>query len=498
MRVAVSDGAPKAQAAVALVASLVMLLPLSLMGQAYSAVEAASTGGTPSVRATSACAPDEYCVALGAPSRHDVSTINSAGLNCMIAWTVNWGDGTAADSVAVLPGQIVEVSHTYQALGTYTENAEPSIDPSSDPACFEVPGGWRYEYVWHVVELLAARIAPVTPVSRGGHAFIDASASRGPAEIESYSWDFTPEGDCPPGLVLANPSLTTTEATLDIVVLCDLLVRLTVQDVDGHTAQQTAHVSVHRRKTGQWEPTKVDLVPEGSSADPRTPRNDFLWGRVDDAFALTVSRCRRDDQPESLCPPTDGLGTLEGKAFNVTDVSDPLGPFHGFWFMIQNNVRVKQTGLFNPNMFSSSTIKHRDPADPRMRVNWFAFNRRHERPVDELISAVRMHEGWGKNGSAAHPNNSGHVGAKACYLRNKQTRHNPAVVLEALFDRSRADLVSHANDSLRRINGEMKTAAADATMPIVWRGSKFFWDPATHSWKLEAFTIGRVRRAPTC
>jgi hypothetical protein len=475
--------AAKTRSLAALVVSLVLLLPLSLTGQAHAATTCTST-------------PGHYCVALGSPAEMLLTTITNGFEHCTVTWTINWGDGTAPDTVQLPPVSQTSPSHTYQALGIYTETAAAFVDPSSDPGCFQIPGGWNRQIVWEVVEPLTARIAPVAPVVRGGHAFLDASASAGPVQITWYRWDFTPEGDCPAGLTLANPSVTVTAPTLDIVVLCDLLVKLTVHDLYGAVAEQTTHIPVDPRTTGGWTPTKVRLVPQGSSADPRTPKDDFLWGQKA-TMARTVSACRLDSQNLNLCPPTDGLGTLEGTAFNVTDVYDLGGPFHGFWFMLQNNVYVKQIGLFNPNLFQSSTITHPDPDRPGKQVNWFTFNQRHHRPVDAFIAAVRMHERWGKNGSAANPN-SGHVGALACYLRKDQTHHNPAVVLEALVGQQKAEVVSHANDSLRRIESEL-TAASNDPLPIIWSGNLSEWNPAKHSWVLSSsFQVGAGNQAPSC
>jgi hypothetical protein len=473
--------AAKTRSLAALVVSLVLLLPLSLTGQAHAATTCTST-------------PGHYCVALGSPAEMLLTTITNGFEHCTVTWTINWGDGTAPDTVQLPPVSQTSPSHTYQALGIYTETAAAFVEPSSDPDCFKIP--WNRQIVWEVVEPLTARIAPVAPVVRGAHALLDASASAGPVQITWYRWDFTPEGDCPAGLTLANPSVTATGPTLDIVALCDLLVKLTVHDLYGANAEQTTHIAVDPRTTGGWTPTKVSLVPQGSSADPRTPRGDLLAGKGT-ALGAAVSACRHDDLNLNLCPPTDGLGTLEGKAFNVTDVNDPGGPFHGFWFMLQSNVYVKQINLFNPVMFRSSTITHPDPDRRGQRVNLYTLNQRRSQPIDALISSTRMHEGWGKNGSAANPNNSGHVGALACYLRKDQAHHNPAVVLEALIGQQKAEVVSHANDSLRRIESEL-TAASGDPLPIIWSGNLWAWNPAKHSWALGGYQTGSANRAPSC
>ncbi|WP_338703382.1 hypothetical protein V2W30_39240 [Streptomyces sp. Q6] len=473
----------------AVVSALVLQVPLSLAEQARAVADPAPAADT--------CSPGADCVELGKPSGHVLTTINTGGLRCTITWTVDWGDGTAPTQVTLLPGSQQLISHTYLAVGTYTETDTPSIDPSSDPDCSSIPGGWFEQRTHQVVNGLTARIAPVPPVLRAGHAFLDASGSAGPRQIDTYTWNFAPEGDCPGNLSLTNSSVTSSSPTLDIVALCDLSVRLTVSDVRGRTAQQTAHVSVDPRTAGQWKPTTVDLVPEGSSADPRTPREDFALPRGGFRFALSASRCRRDTRPPLLCPPTDGLGTLEGKAFNLADVNDPNGPFHGFWFVVHNKVTVKMTGLFNPNLFKSSATKHPDPDHRGKKINWFTLNQRRGKPVSALTQAVRAHEGWGKNGSAARPNNSGHAGAEACYLRKDRTRHNPAVVLERGFDQQKADLVSHANDSLRRISGELHKAAADP-LPVIWKGTMLFWSSTKHRWQPAEHTVGLAHRAPSC
>ncbi|MET8469056.1 hypothetical protein ABZY90_00340 [Streptomyces sp. NPDC006422] len=473
----------------AVVTALALLVPLSLVEQTPAVAAPAPAADT--------CSPGTDCVELGEPSGHGLTTINNGGLRCTVTWSVDWGDGSAPTQVTLLPGAQQLVWHMYPAVGTYTETDTPTIAPSSDPDCFNVPGGWYEQRTHQVVNGLTARIAPVAPVLRAGHAFLDASASTGPRQIDTYTWDFAPEGDCPSNLSLANPSVTSSSPTLDIVVLCDLSVRLTVSDVRGRTAQQSAHVSVSPRTAGQWKPTTVDLVPEGSSADPRTPAEDFALPKREFRFALTASRCRRDTRPLLLCPPTDGLGTLEGKAYNLADVNDSNGPFHGFWFVVHNNVTVKMTGLFNPNLFKSSATKHPAPDHRGKKVNWFTLNQRRGKPVSALTKAVRAHEGWGRSGSAARPNNSGHAGATACYLREDKTRHNPAVALEMGFDRQKANLVSHTNDNLRRISGELRSAAADP-LPLIWTGTTLFWNSTRHRWQPSVHNVGAAGRTPTC
>jgi hypothetical protein len=342
--------------------------------------------------------------------------------------------------------------------------------------------------------VFASALGPVA-VRRGAPAPLDASFSSSTLPIAEYRWDFAPGPSCPAGTLLTNTSTASPDPVLMVQALCDLAVTLTVTDEDGNRDTDTTRVDVFARISQQWQPTTLDLLSPGPSGDPRTPRDEFDLARAPFTQAMSVSRCRRDARPRWLCPRTDVAGTLDGRAYEVIDISDPGGPFDGYWFVVANHVLIKQSSLFNPSLFKTSTVKHRDPFHPGRRVNWFRVNRMAHRPVMAMVAAVRKHENWGSAGSAVNPNNSGHAGAKACYLKSSPHLHNPAIVLEALFRTGRGDLTAAADLELRRISVELKDAAADP-LPVIWTGRLLYWNSAAKRWRLTRDWIGEDPSSP--
>jgi hypothetical protein len=104
------------------------------------------------------CKPDVGCVRLGKPSTTVLTTINDAGADCTVDYTVMWGDGTAPVLVAVPPNSNIEVSHTYAEVETFTVREKGAVLPTSDPVCKEIPGGWDRQFDIQVIPPLRATV----------------------------------------------------------------------------------------------------------------------------------------------------------------------------------------------------------------------------------------------------------------------------------------------------------------------------------------------------
>jgi hypothetical protein len=113
-------------------------------------------GATEAASGSGPCKPEVGCVRLGKPVTTALTTINDAGADCTVHYSVNWGDGTAPVLVAVPPNSSTEVSHTYAAVGTYSEVEKGAVLPTSDPVCNEVPGGWDRQLDIQVIPPLRA------------------------------------------------------------------------------------------------------------------------------------------------------------------------------------------------------------------------------------------------------------------------------------------------------------------------------------------------------
>ena len=87
-------------------------------------------------------------------------------------------------------------------------------------------------------------------------------------------------------------------------------------------------------------------------------------------------------------------GTLDGKAYALAQVSDPGGPFAGFFYAGGTPLKIDRVALYNPN--ESAASKHKYP-DGTKKVTWYDYNAAHH--GDELaayLAAVHDHEGWGQ------------------------------------------------------------------------------------------------------
>jgi hypothetical protein len=122
----------------------------------HAEVTPTDNGATEAASVSGPCKPDVGCVRLGKPTTTVLTTINDAGADCTVHYSVNWGDGTAPVLVGVPPNSNIEVSHTYAAVGTYAEVEKGAVLPTSDPVCNEFPGGWDRHLDIQVVPPLVA------------------------------------------------------------------------------------------------------------------------------------------------------------------------------------------------------------------------------------------------------------------------------------------------------------------------------------------------------
>jgi len=175
--------------------------------------------------------------------------------------------------------------------------------------------------------------------------------------------------------------------------------------------------------------------------------------------------------------------------FDTATVDDKKGPFDGYAYVSHNHVAVPLKALLNVNMFPGSTHRYPDPKRPGKTITWLAMNLRKGAPVAENLQSTREHEGWGKGGSAASPMPSGHAGATQLALRKNPAKTDPALVLEAMFDTSKVDLVAGALNELRRIDTEVSTAAQDP-LPQIWSGTLWFFDKTIPRWRQCSIVTG--------
>ena len=163
-------------------------------------------------------------------------------------------------------------------------------------------------------------------------------------------------------------------------------------------------VDVTPRAEQRWAKLPVshhDATAAEAAKDNRTPTEAVQIGTGFTA-GERPSACTKSGLGGVLCPDVTVKGTLDGKAYALAQVSDPGGPFAGFFYAGGTPLKIDRVALYNPN--ESAASKHKYP-DGTKGVTWYDYNAAHH--GDELaayLAAVHDHEGWGQGAARrVHP-----------------------------------------------------------------------------------------------
>lgn len=308
-------------------------------------------------------------------------------------------------------------------------------------------------------------IASTAGAVRGARVTLDGSKSK--KDITSYTWELAPGADCPTGTKLAKTKLT--GARVSFWLLCSLEATLTVSDGNDEDST-TIRVPVRPRP---WStPFSRRAVEGGPGAPTAAPRASCVSGScvVSIDGGINLPDCPGSQQPGSkiICPLLSGSSTWLDRGYALATLTDTNGPFNGFSYVADSTLRVKRLELINANLFPGGA-KERDGN------NFYAFNKAKGADVDGFIMAIRQHEGLGAPGKPQ----TGHSGIIQADL--KAPHGDPQRRIEKLIAPTAAELQKLADQTLEGLDTSIDDDSEDP-LPIIWRGTLWFWNDYTSSW----------------
>ncbi len=222
-------------------------------------------------------------------------------------------------------------------------------------------------------ELDAVPGGPYT-VARGGQITVDGSASTPASRITSYSWTFS--SSCPGG-VEGRPS-TRPGATTKIVAVCTTTATLTVSDgEESNTDSATIKV------TGKLKDVKFN-----QGARPDT--GNFPFSTDAGAFVFGFNRCTVEwGQGGDPDRNDHWLHRPEGDDVETKQVTDPGGPYDGFFYVTDHNLKVVRTIVLNRKLLQGGSVYELNDGEHRNDIKRIAAaTEDHERIHGELVKKL--------------------------------------------------------------------------------------------------------------
>jgi hypothetical protein len=210
-------------------------------------------------------------------------------------------------------------------------------------------------------------------VKRGGKVELDGSGSRPKKKITSYTWTF--ESECPesaegvPGVQA--PAVSLSGKQVKIVAVCDTKATLTVSD-----GQTSASKDTEIKVTGKLPEVKYT---QGDDADARNLPFDTKGG----VFAFGLNRCKIEwDKSEDPNLDDHWLHRRrDGTDVDTTQVSDPGGPYDGFYYVTDHHLKVTRQMVINSKLLPKGKV---------YKLN--QDTRAHREAIDNIAEAVIDHE----------------------------------------------------------------------------------------------------------
>jgi hypothetical protein len=157
------------------------------------------------------------------------------------------------------------------------------------------------------------------------------------------------------------------------------------------------------------------------------------------------------------------------------------GPNEGFWYLSASNFTILRGSNFNPEMQPGAPTRfaltaQEAAACPSVPVgasgsgeaNWYTFNVACKSiPVPAILEAVRLHEGYGSNGTNGHQSQG--------ELAAVEDRSNLPKLIEGLYQRDEAALrqrvlrtYNSAESRIARAGGQEPTSNYPRTTVWMW------------------------------
>ena len=295
--------------------------------------------------------------------------------------------------------------------------------------------------------------AVASVIQRGQTLQLDGTASRG--DIEEYIWTLTPKS--------ADVQTTTKLGSRqELIVLDDLDVTLTVTG-GGRFSSESVSVKVEPRPEFKTKPkhrTEEGLLDGAAIANVRAPevgrmfgKYELLWLAGENVCAIDPAQSRFDtthilhpnvyhyDHYRSADVEKDTL-------FDLKQVQDPGGPWHGHYYFIKWKMQVDRMNLINPHLLPTAP-----PIDESGR-NFYQINKLEGTDVDGYLASVRRHE-------TTH----------SLLAFEALASHDPAREIEKRWGADRKKLEDDAFKFIVETEREIWNHAKDPLPDTIWQGN---------------------------
>ena len=207
----------------------------------------------------------------------------------------------------------------------------------------------------------------------GERVILDGSRSTPRKKIESYEWKLVPTGACPAG----TPEVTLSGKSASVRLLCPMEVTLTVTaNGKSHSATSTATLAKRPWKTETLEMGFAYLT----NSTLQYPCLSCALGRN----VCNEEYQQGGERSGHLIHRANGQVGWENEGYALKQIDDPNGPFHGWWYVAENRLRVHRMSLINADLLVSGPI---------YRTNTQACSAGGNAcDIDTLIASIHAHE----------------------------------------------------------------------------------------------------------
>jgi hypothetical protein len=305
---------------------------------------------------------------------------------------------------------------------------------------------------------------------RGTPLQLDGSKSTG--SITKYTWTFSPGSGCPAGLSLDSAELTGSQ--LSATVLCPVTAKLTVTDGKS-TDSASVPVSVAAR---DWE-TPFSMSGEGTDTGPMAtpPWFNSMGYAGYEGGASVCGLCKGTaDEDTNLHPPAKGGSWEESKGYELSQVTEPGGPFDTYWYVTDYDMEMNRMIVVNPFIQPPGSG---GKELPYAMGSFYQKNKDSGYDPDKYLEGVRQHE-------------QDHADRMKAALAAK----DPAKTIEPLINTDKNAIKNKADATLHATEKDICTKSSDASHPpmrVTWTGKMLFPTSDTNQWKEGETDVGGYR-----
>jgi hypothetical protein len=297
---------------------------------------------------------------------------------------------------------------------------------------------------------LEAKPKAPASVARGASVKLDGSDSTG--DIKEYRWTFAPAAA---GAEI-NAQVEKSGKEVEVVLLAST--RITLEVADGkQKKRKSVTVTVEPR---DWKTTITHLPDEGD-LDEKAPFYDPLRpsGWIGGENVCSIDPPAGPHDTTHILHPKEEGGTWNENGYALAEVSDPNGPYDGFWYPEKWEVRITRRTLVNKYIREEGPVIFGG-----MTENFFTANVRLGMAVRQYLQAARDHE-------RKH----------TTLVEEALAKDDPAKKVEKAYARGQ-EAARRKADEILRISEQALSDATKDPLPRMWQGRVMIPNAATYEW----------------